>query len=127
MVDSRVESRGEHRAKMGWVQAGITLAVILSSGALYAALRSHKVEPGATEKAFRRLEGDVEDLFTRVESHLGRISRLKRGPGTPATPSAPNPAPPAETKPLTRAALYASARREHADKNRHGVGEQRGG
>lgn len=124
MVESRVEARGEERAKTGVHEAFTLLAVLLASGGLYVALRRPKVEPTATERAFKRLESDVEDLFTRVESHLGRISRLKRGANPPAAAPAVPTVPP---KPVTRAGLYAQARRNNADKNRYGASEQRGG
>lgn len=105
-------------------EAFTLLAVLLGAGGLYMALRRPKSEPTATERAFRRLESDVEGMFEKVESHLGRISRLKRGSSSvaaqPVQPSVEE-----KTKPLSRAALYASARRNYADKNRHGVGEQR--
>lgn len=106
------------------VEATSVLALLVATGALYAALKPRKVEPGATEKAFRRLESDVEGLFEKVESHLGRISRLKRAtsplPVEPAAVAVPG-------NRLSRAGLYAKARRQYADKDRHGVGEQRRG
>ena len=108
---------------MGWLQAGIALALSLGTGALYVALRRTQVEPTATDRAFKRLEGDVEDLFTRVESHLGRISRLKRG----AIPQNP---PPQETvkepaKRLSRAELLGKYRRNNAESHRHGSPAER--
>lgn len=99
------------------------IALLLATCGLLVALRRPKVEPTATDKAFRRLEADVEDLMARVESHLGRISRLKRGTSSPAPADV---VPVVETKPRTRAALYASARREHAHKNRDGTSVERG-
>lgn len=99
------------------------IALLLATGGVLVALRRPKVEPSATDKAFRRLESDVEGIFEKVESHLGRISRLKRGSSSVAAPALPSVE--EKTKPLSRAALYASARRNYADKNRHGVGEQR--
>lgn len=108
---------------MGWLQAGIALAVSLGTGALYVALRRTQVEPTATDRAFKRLEGDVEDLFTRVESHLGRISRLKRG----ANPTSPPPevVPKEPAKRLSRAGLLSQYRRNNAESHRHGTGTER--
>ena len=103
---------------MGWVQAGIALALSLGTGALYVALRRTQVEPTATDRAFKRLEGDVEDLFTRVESHLGRISRLKRG-ANPASPP-PEVVPKEVAKRLSRAELLGKYRRNNAESHRHG-------
>ncbi len=108
---------------MGWVQLGIALALSLGTGALYVALRRTQVEPTATDRAFKRLEGDVEDLFTRVESHLGRISRLKRG----ANPPGPPPEVPTKESPkrLSRAELLGKYRRNNAESHRHGTPAER--
>jgi len=108
---------------MGWVQAGIVLALSLGTGALYVALRRTHVEPTGTERAFKRLEGDVEDLFTRVESHLGRISRLKRGANPPTPIPMEHPKEPA--KRLSRAELLGKYRRNHAESNRYGARAER--
>jgi len=108
---------------MGWVQAGIALALSLGTGALYVALRRTQVEPTATDRAFKRLEGDVEDLFTRVESHLGRISRLKRGANPPSPP--PEVVPKEPAKRLSRAELLGKYRRQHAEQNRYGARPER--
>lgn len=107
---------------MGLLQLVSLVALCLSTGALVVALRRRKVEPTATEKAFKRLEGDVEDVFTRVESHLGRISRLKRGASleSPSPTMAKEPA-----KRLSRAALLSKYRRDHAQPDRHGARAER--
>lgn len=99
------------------------MAVSLATGALYVALRRAHVEPTATERAFKRLEGDVEDLFTRVESHLGRISRLKRGATTPSLP--PQEAVKEPAKRLSRAELLGKHRRSNAEPNRYGTRTER--
>lgn len=96
--------------------------VVLGTVALYVALKRSQVEPTATDRAFKRLEGDVEDLFTRVESHLGRISRLKRVSG----PSPAETAPVAVSgKRLSRAELLGKYRRSHAESDRHGARTER--
>lgn len=123
MVIFRVNVRGEHRVKTGWEWVFALPGVVLGVVALYVALKHVKVEPTATTKAFTRLEADVEDLFARVESHLGRLSRLKGRASPPAEAVVKDTR---SEKPMTRAALYAAARRSNADKNRHGVGEERG-
>lgn len=106
------------------VEATSVIALLVASGALYMSLRPRTPPPTMTEKAFKRLESDVEDVFARVESHLGRISRLKRGTSPPAMPSS-EPAAPVEVKRLSRAALYAHARRSYADTHGDGARQQR--
>jgi hypothetical protein len=54
------------------------LALLVSAGSLYVALSRSDRE---VRKAFKRLESDVETMWEKVESHLGRISRLRRGNG----------------------------------------------
>ncbi len=54
------------------------IAVILSLGALAVALAAHFLPQRTLRKAFRALERDVDDMWEKVESHLGRVSRLKR-------------------------------------------------
>jgi len=100
------------------------IALLVASGALYMSLRPRIPPPTMTDKAFKRLESDVEDVFARVESHLGRISRLKRGNSPPVVPSSET-APPVEVKRLSRAALYAHARRSYADTHGDGARTQR--
>jgi len=100
------------------------IALLVATGALYFALKPSKDAPTATEKAFKRLESDVEGMFEKVESHLGRISRLKRGTTSPVLPSSQTAAP-VETKHLSRAQLYAHARRSYADTHGDGARQQR--
>lgn len=64
-----------------WGIVGVVLGLLGAVMAAYSVFLRHR-EPLELEertlRAFKRLEADVEDLFERVESHLGRISRLKR-------------------------------------------------
>lgn len=108
---------------MGLCLVVSVVATLLATCALLVTLRRPKVEPAATERAFKRLESDVESMFEKVESHLGRISRLKRGAAAPTGVSA-TPAQPA--KRLSRAGLYAQSRRNNADQNRDGARTERG-
>lgn len=109
---------------MGLCLAVSVVATLLATCALLVTLRRPKVEPAATERAFKRLESDVESMFEKVESHLGRISRLKRGaaapPAVPVAASEP-------AKRLSRAGLYAQSRRNNADQNRDGARSERAG
>jgi len=100
------------------------IALLVATGALYVALKPRTPPATMTEKAFKRLESDVEDVFARVESHLGRISRLKRGNSPPVLPSSETAAP-VETKRLSRAALYAHARSSYANTHGDGPRQQR--
>jgi len=100
------------------------IALLVATGALYMSLRPRTPPATMTEKAFKRLESDVEDVFARVESHLGRISRLKRGTSPPVVPSSETPQPVA-VKRLSRAGLYAHARRSYADTHGDGARQQR--
>jgi len=100
------------------------IALLVATGALYMSLRPRTPPPTMTDKAFKRLESDVEDVFARVESHLGRISRLKRGTSPPVLASS-EPAAPVAVKHLSRAALYAQARRSYADTHGDGPRQQR--
>lgn len=55
-----------------------TLGVVVGAlSGLYAWLAPKGLNE-STLRAFKRLEADVDDMFERVESHLGRVSRLKR-------------------------------------------------
>lgn len=100
------------------------ISLLVATVALYFSLKPDKSPPTATAKAFKVLEADVEDLMGRVESHLGRISRLKRGTAPPVLPSSQTAAP-VETKHLSRAMLYAHARRRHADTHGDGARTER--
>lgn len=107
---------------MGQAELLSLLALLVATVALYFTLGRPKAEPSATDKAFKRLESDVESVFEKVESHLGRISRLKRG----ATPASPSPDV-AKQEPvrLSRAGLLANSRRTYAESNRYGAGKER--
>lgn len=61
------------------------VALFVSLAALGVAIFRAKSDLKTIRKAFRVLEADVEDQFERVESHLGRISRLKRTLGVTST------------------------------------------
>jgi uncharacterized protein YabE (DUF348 family) len=57
-----------------WVLAGV-LNLAISLAACYIAY----TRAGGWKKAYRTLEMDVEGMWEKVESHLGRVSRLRRG------------------------------------------------
>jgi len=101
------------------------IALLVATGALYCALRPRTQPATATEKAFKRLESDVEGLFEKVESHLGRISRLKRGTTLPGGAPAQPVNSPAVPERLSRAGLLAKSRRQYAESNRYGAGKER--
>lgn len=71
MVDLRV---------VAWVFLGL-LTLAINLGACYIAWAARN----AWKKPFRSLEMDSESMWEKVESHLGRISRAKRG-SAPAEP-----------------------------------------
>ena len=88
----------------GWLALGVAVAALL------VALGAYFIPQKATRKAFKALEREVDDMWEKVESHLGRVSRLKRSmtEGNPKPEAAPEfPL----NRPLTRANLLARARR----------------
>lgn len=54
------------------------IGALLGAGALIWATLAPRVHSATLLKAFKALERDVDDMWDKVESHLGRISRLKR-------------------------------------------------
>jgi len=107
---------------MGHAEVVSTIALLVATVSLYFTLGRPKPEPSATEKAFKRLESDVESVFEKVESHLGRISRLKRG----AISTLPPPNVPKEPeRARTRGELLVKHRRNYAQSDSHGPRPQR--
>ena len=88
------------------------LALFVSLGALSLALwiiLRPTNSPDDVLRAFKRLEDEFEALQDKVNSHLGRISRLKREV-LPPTPTKPG-----DSQPLTRGQLLARSRRTHGN------------
>src|SRR5262249_43824726 len=74
---------------MWWIGAAAVLSACLSAAALLIAFNNRADAPFAVpdelleeftslKKAFRSLEADSEKMWDQVQSHLGRISRLKK-------------------------------------------------
>ena len=89
----------------GWLALGVAVAALL------VALGAYFIPQKATRKAFKALEREVDDMWEKVESHLGRVSRLKRSmtEQIPKPEGLHNTAGPERI--LTRANLLARARR----------------
>ena len=88
------------------MDAGTVLGVIatlLAGGALYVSWYHPSRDTKDLKKGFQRLEADVDEQWERVQSHLGRISRLKRE----VMPSQPEAVVPDDTETiLKRSDLY---------------------
>lgn len=96
------------------------VAVLTAAAALGVALYRADSNLKTLRKAFRVLEADVEDQFERVESHLGRISRLKRTLGVKSDASdGQKPGDVEQVTPITaprsRASLLARMRQKNGD------------
>lgn len=99
-----------------------TLSLGVSLYTLYRLYTQPLKENAKILQGFRRLEADVEDIFEKVQSHLGRISRLRRDSSKdgalvvaevsqPAMGTAGSGAPS-----RTRQAIFAGWRRRHGTK-----------
>lgn len=65
---------------IGYLAIAISLvSIFLASIALWS-------DPKPWEKPYRALERDCEEMWEKVESHLGRISRLKRNERSALSP-----------------------------------------
>src|SRR5262249_44909475 len=74
---------------MWWIGAAAVLSACLSAAALIISFNNRVEVPEVVpdellsqfaelKKAFRALEADSEKMWDQVQSHLGRISRLKK-------------------------------------------------
>lgn len=109
------------------------VALLIALTALVVSLYTYANPDRGVKVAFKRLEGEVDDQWAKVESHLGRISRLKRDGGNVASateePKQLRMFPPSATvfnRPIsTRSQLLAQAlRRNNAKSSSSGSDER---
>ncbi len=63
-------------------------SLFIAVSALALSLHTYLTHDKGLRSAFKRLELDAETMWDKVESHLGRISRLRRNSGERATTAA---------------------------------------
>ena len=95
------------------------MAVFLALVALSLALGAFWMPHRTLRKAFRALERDVDDQWEKIDSHMGRVSRLKRSMMSlettePAKLAIGGVAPTPASRPQTRANLMARWRKVHS-------------
>ena len=64
--------KGGVKVLVSWISLGLAIL------ALVAALGAFWVPQKQLRKAFRALERECDDQWEKIESHMGRVSRLKR-------------------------------------------------